>query len=60
MGQFGKSSMVKRSCYKIQISVLTLKLELEREMIRHQGKVKKEEGIIRFISNPFYLRKYSN
>ena len=35
----------------------TLKLELGREMIRQQGKVKKEEGIIRFISDSFYLPK---
>ena len=35
----------------------TLKLELGREMIRQQDKVKKEEGMIRFISDLFYLPK---
>ncbi len=35
----------------------TLKLELGREMIRQQGKVKKEEGIIRFISDSIYFPK---
>ena len=38
----------------------TLKLELGRETIRQQGKVKKEEGIIRFISDSFYLPKDFN
>ena len=35
----------------------TLKLELGREMIRQQGKVKKEDGMIRFTSDSIYFPK---